>query len=151
MKIVLLKDVPSIGKAGTVKDISDGYAKNYLLPKGLAVPHGSSANHEVEAKLKAKEAKKAKEIAELTGIAKELDGKSISISSKSGSGGKLFGRITESDISKAVKDTLNIAIDKRKISLAKPIRQIGRHEAKLKFGHRISCSLIVVVSGEEAS
>lgn len=151
MKIVLLKDVPNIGKAGTVKEISDGYAKNYLIPKKLAAPHGSAENHEVEAKLKAKEAKKAKEIAELTELAKELNGKSLDITSKSGSSGKLFGRITETDIAKAINSSLKISVDKRKISLAKPIRQTGQHEAVLRFGHGISCTININVTGEEAS
>ena len=146
MKVVLLEDVKGMGHADTVKDISDGYARNFLIPKGLAVIADKGALKSLEERVKAKADKLEKERAELNKIASKLNGAEISIKVDAGQSGKVFGSVTHQDIAKKIHETLGIDIDKRKIILDQPIKETGSFNVPVKFASDISASLKVNVT-----
>ena len=125
MKVVLLKDVPNIGKTGQVKEVPDGYARNYLLKSGLASAATKEAAASTKSKLDAEQKKQAKLDAELATTAKMLDGLTVAVSGKTGAGSKLYGSITSADIAGAVHKATGYDLDKRKIELAEPIRSLA--------------------------
>jgi large subunit ribosomal protein L9 len=146
MKVVLLKDVKDIGHADTVKDISDGYARNFLIPKGLAVVADKGTLKSLEERVKARTEKLEKERAELKSIASKLNGVEISIKVDAGQSGKVFGSVTHQDIAKKIHEALGIDVDKRKIVLDQPIKETGSFNVPVKFASDISASLKVNVT-----
>jgi large subunit ribosomal protein L9 len=146
MKIILLEDVKGIGPADTVKDISDGYARNFLIPKGAAVIADKGTLKTLDVRMKVKAEGIEKERAELKGIASELDGAQISINVDAGESGKIFGSVTHQDIAKKVFETLGIEVDKKKIVLDQPIKETGAFDVPVKFASDISASLKVNVT-----
>lgn len=146
MKVVLLQDVKGMGHADTVKDISDGYARNFLIPKGLAVIADKGTLKSLEERVKAKAEKLEKERAELNKIASKLNGAEISIKVDAGQSGKVFGSVTHQDIAKKIHETLGIDVDKRKIILDQPIKETGSFNVPVKFASDISASLKVNVT-----
>jgi len=146
MKIILLEDVKGIGPADTVKDISDGYARNFLIPKGAAVLADKGTLKSLETKVKAKAETLEKERAELKKIAAKLDGAPISILVDAGVSGKIFGSVTHQDIAKKIHESLGIEVDKRKIVLDQPIKETGSFDVPVKFASDISASLKVNVA-----
>lgn len=144
MKVVLTADVKGKGKAGELVNVSDGYARNFLFPKNLAVEADSAAMSE----LKSKEASKAHKIAEekkqATAIAEKLNGKTVVIHAKSGNGGKLFGAVTAKEVSNVLKGEFDTDIDKRKISMA-DIKSYGEFAADIKLYNGISAQITVRV------
>jgi len=148
MKVLLIKDVKSLGKAGEVKEVKDGYGKNFLIGKGFA-KHATPeilAEHKAEQERIAKE--EAQEIARLKDIATKLDKAEIIVTKKLGSNGNLFGAVTKDEIAHALKEVHNIDIDKKHITDKKVIKTIGEHDVDLKLGHGIHATLHVDVQGE---
>ncbi|ADJ25944.1 ribosomal protein L9 [Dehalogenimonas lykanthroporepellens BL-DC-9] len=150
MKVVLLKDVPTIGKTGQLKDVPDGYARNYLLKNGLAAVASKQATSLANAKVEAERNKQAKYEAELEGIARSLEKLVLEIPGKTGSGEKLYGAITSTDIADAISSTSGISVDKRKIILDEPIKQLGTHSVVVKLSKSIAPSVIVKVISKES-
>lgn len=148
MKVLLIKDVKSLGKAGEVKEVKDGYGKNFLIGKGFA----KHATPEVLDEHAAQEAKKAKdladEIASLKALAVELDKNEIIIKKKLGDNGHLFGSITKDEIAAALNEQYNIEIDKKHITDKLAIKSVGEHDVDFKLGHGIHATLHVEVIGE---
>ncbi len=148
MKVLLIKDVKSLGKAGEVKEVKDGYGKNFLIGKGFA----KHATPEILAEHKAEQERLAKEEAELIASLKEmavkLDKAEIVITKKLGSNGHLFGAVTKDEIAHALKEQHNIEIDKKHITDKKAIKTIGEHDVDLKLGHGLHATLHVDVQGE---
>lgn len=145
MQVILLKDVKGIGKAGAVAKVSDGYARNMLLPRGLAKEATDGSLKELE-RLKAQgEAKKAEELAKAKEIAKKIEAASVTLKSKSGEGGRLFGSITSQDIADAVKAQLSIDIDKRKFVLDSPIKHLGQFTVEVKLYSEVTAKCSVHV------
>jgi len=148
MKVLLLKDVNGTGKAGEVKDVKDGYGKNFLIGKGLAL----HATNEVLAKYKAEEKRKALKEAEEIAAAKELsetlNSTKLTIKHKIGANGHLIGSVTNKEISESLKEQFDIEIDKKVISLNAKIKAEGTFEADCKLGHGIHATLSVVIIGE---
>lgn len=148
MKVLLIKDVKSLGKAGEVKEVKDGYGKNFLIGKGFA----KHATDEVIAQHKADEEKKAAneaaEIATLKEMATKLDKAEIIITKKLGQNGHLFGAITKDEIAQALEEQHNIEIDKKHITEKVAIKTVGEHDLDLKLGHGIHATLHVDVQGE---
>ena len=122
MKVILLKDVKGTGKKNEVKEVSDGYARNYLLPKKLAVPADNTNMKELNEKNKSKELKAQKEYEAAVELGKKMEELNVVIYAKAGDGGRLFGSITSKDIAEQIKKQHNIEVDKRKITLDEPIR-----------------------------
>lgn len=148
MKVLLIKDVKSLGKTGEIKEVKDGYGKNFLIGKGFA----KLATEEVvaewnEQKRLAAEAE-AKEIAELTALKAKLETLEVSVAKKLGDTGHLFGAVTKEDIANALETGHGIAIDKKHIETKKAIKMTGSHEADLKLGHGIHAKLNINVVGE---
>ncbi|XUX01033.1 MAG: 50S ribosomal protein L9 [Dehalogenimonas sp.] len=141
MKVVLLKDVPNIGKTGQIKEVPDGYARNFLLKSGLAAPATKEATTMTKSKLEAESKKQAKIDAELATAAKMIDGLTVAIPGKTGAGSKLYGSVTSADIAGAVQKVTGYDLDKRKIELAEPIRSLGDYNVTV----RLSASLSPVV------
>ena len=147
MKVVLLADVKGHGKKGDIVEASDGYARNFLLKKGLAVEATSGAVNEMKAKQASKEHHAAVERQAAQDTADQLNEKTVKIFAKAGAGGKLFGSVTAKEIGEAVKKNLGVEVDKRKISVAE-IKAFGTYEAEIKLHPGISAKVYVVV-GEE--
>ena len=132
MKVIFLQDVPSVARAGEVKEVSDGYGRNYLIPKKLAALAKPESLNAVAAKLAAQARVEAKTEAELAEMAKQLDGKEVTLSAKTGGKDRLYGSITAADIAAELEKTTGITVDKRKIE-AESIRQIGTHEVGIRL------------------
>lgn len=146
MIVILNRDVKGTGKAGEVVKVSDGYARNMLLPKGYAVEATSGNVRSLEKQKAIAEQKKADEKAAALEIADKINELKVEIKTKAGEGGRLFGSITSKDIAEEVKKQHGITIDKKKIQLDNPIRQLGQFDVKIKLYHDISAEMKVVVS-----
>ncbi len=125
MKVILLKDVKDLGKKDQIVDVSDGYGKNYLIPRGIAKLATAGSINEAKDKQRALEARKAKELAEANELAGILSSKRVVLTAKMGENGKLFGAISAKDISDAMKKQFGIDLDKKKIELQDPIKAQG--------------------------
>ncbi len=145
MKVIFNADVKGQGKKGEMKEVSDGYARNYLLPRKLA----SEATADNINALKLKETAKAAQIAKEKALAQEnaqkLTGIQVIIKAKAGNGGKLFGAVTSQEISSALKEQFDIDIEKNKIVQAEPIKTFGSYTVKAKMGYEISGSINLLV------
>lgn len=148
MKVILKADVKALGKKGELVNTSDGYARNFLFPKNLAMQADSAAMNEFNTKETAKKFHKAEEIKEATEVAQKLDGQTVHLTAKAGSKGKLFGCATVKDIAEEINRSLHIVIDKRKITLQGDIKNYGTYEAEIKVYPGITAKVNVVV-GEE--
>ena len=148
MIVILLKDVKGTGKAGEIVKVSDGYARNMLIPRGMA-KEATDGNVRSLEKAKAVQAQKdadAKAAAEK--LAEELKEKEIVIRTKGGEGGKLFGSITSKDIEAAVKEQLGVKIDKKKIQMESPIKHIGSFEVPVKLVGGVAAVIRVKVEAK---
>lgn len=145
MKVILKADVKSLGKKGDLVNTSDGYARNYLFPKGLAVEANSQAMNEFNNKEKAKKFHKAEEIKAANEVKDKLDGKTFKLTAKAGANGKLFGSVTAKDVSAEIKKSIGEDIDKRKISM-QDIKAFGTVEADIKVYQGITAKIFVQVS-----
>lgn len=145
MKVILLADVKSLGKKGEIVNVSDGYARNMLLPKKLGVE--ATAKNINDLKLqKANEDKVAKEVLEAAqALAKEISEKSITVSIKVGEGGKTFGSISSKEIAEAAKAQINLELDKKKIQLPNPIKALGTTAVPIKLHPKVTAELKVIV------
>lgn len=144
MKVILLQDVKKLGKKGDVVNTSDGYARNFLFPRKLAIEANDSNMHVLNNKKEAERRQKTAEIEEAQKLAKEIQGKEILIKVKTGEQGRLFGSITGKDISEELKKKFNIDIDKKKI-VVDAIRQLGTYEVEVKIYPEISTKVKVIV------
>ena len=148
MKVIFNVDVRGQVKKGEMKEVSDGYARNYLLPRKLATEATADNINALKLKEKAKAAQMAKEKAQAEENAKKLSGVQVIIRAKAGSGGKLFGAVTSQEISKALKEQFDIDIEKNKIVQADPIKTFGAFTVKAKLGYEVSGTInLLVVEG----
>ncbi len=147
MKVLLIKDVKSLGKAGEVKEVKDGYGKNFLIAKGFA-KHATPEIIEEHKKMMAqKEAEEKAEIERLKELAKKLDKLEVVVRKKEGENGHLFGAVTKEEIAEALKEEHGIEIDKKHITEKKPIKSVGEHDVDVKLGHGIHATIHVDVEG----
>lgn len=148
MKVVLLEDVKGQGKKGDIVDVSDGYARNFLIKKNLAKEANSSAINEAKQKREAEERRKAAEKAEAQNLAKNLFGKEISLFVKCGDNGKIFGSVTSKEISEELLKS-GFDIDKKKIVLKENIKNEGLYEVEIKIYPEISAKIKLLVQAEK--
>lgn len=148
MKVILLQDVKGKGKKGQLLEISDGYARNFLLPRKLAVEATADAMNTKKMNDKAAAEKEAKERAEALEISKQLRDTILVVTAKGGGAGRLFGSVTNQEIAEALKAKTGINLDKRKIVIADPIKSVGTYTVQCKLGYEISAPLTVKI--EEA-
>lgn len=145
MKVILQQDVKNLGKKGELVNTSDGYARNYLFPRGLAIEANARAMNDFKNKENAKKFHKAEEIKAAEADAAKLNGKTVKLTAKAGANGKLFGSVTAKDISSAIKCELGIDVDKRKITVD-DIKQFGSFEAEIKIYQGITAKIFVQVT-----
>ena len=145
MKVILLKDVQGTGKKGEIKEVSDGYARNFLLKKGVAVEANQANMKELDEKSKSKERKALIEYEEAVLLGKQMENVNIQIEVKSGEGGRLFGSITSKEIAEQLKKQKNIDIDKRKILMDEPIRTLGSTLVEIKLHQKVTTKIRVDV------
>ena len=145
MKVIFHEDVKGQGKKGELKEVSDGYARNYLLPRKLASEATADNINALKLKEKAKAAQIAKEKAQAEENAKKLGGVQVIIKAKAGAGGRLFGSVTAKEIAEEMAKQHGVTIDKRKIELPLEIKSFGSFRAILKFYSGISCECFVEV------
>ena len=145
MKVKFNVDVKGQGKKGEMKEVSAGYARNYLLPRGLANEATADNINAFKLKEKAKAAQIAKEKAQAEEYAKQLSGVQVTIRAKAGANGKLFGAVTSQEISDALKAQFGMDIEKNKIVQADPIKAYGSYTVKAKLGYEISGTINVLV------
>ena len=146
MKVILQQDVKGQGKKGQLVEVSDGYARNFLLPKKLAVEASTDNINTMKLQEKAKKEQEAREKAEAEALAKRLGELSVKVAAKAGAGGRLFGAITSKEISDALQAQHNITIAKTKIVQDEPIKAFGTYELKCKLGYEVVGKLKVVVA-----
>ncbi|MBQ2687120.1 MAG: 50S ribosomal protein L9 [Clostridia bacterium] len=144
MKLVLLQDVKSLGKKGEMVNASDGYARNFLIPKGIAKEVNNQVMNEFKNAENSKKYKTEQEIAAANAAKEKLDGKSVLIKAKAGQGSKLFGSITSKEVSGEIKKKFSLDIDKRKIVMS-DIKSVGSFKAEVKLYSGISAQLTVEV------
>ncbi len=146
MIVILNRDVKGTGKAGDIVKVSDGYARNMLLPKGYATEATQGNIRSLEKQKELMAQKKAEEKAAAQALAAKLEDAKVVIRTKSGEGGRLFGSITSKDIADAVKEQTGLTVDKKKIQLGNPIKNIGTFEVSIKLYPEVSCKLSVQVT-----
>ena len=145
MKVILLEDVKSLGKKGDVVKVSDGYARNMLFPKKLGIEATAGNMKNLEQKRKIDEKNAAEELKRAQEFAKDLETKSVTVGSKVGTGGKTFGSVSTKEIADAAKKQLGIEIDKKKMVLASPLRELGETQVPVKVHPKVTANLKVIV------
>ena len=146
MKVILQQDVKGQGKKGQMIEVSEGYARNFLLPRKLAVLATADAINTMNLKEKARKAEEARLKAEAEEIAKKLKDCKVQLTAKAGNGGRLFGAVTTKEISDGLKKQYNIDIPKQKLVLDEPIKAFGTYQVKAKLGFEISGTVTVTVA-----
>ena len=146
MKVILQQDVKGQGKKGDIVNVSDGYARNFLLPRKLAIEATDDALNAAKRRIKAKEEAADREKEKLRLTAEALKSLVTKVKAKAGANGKLFGSVTSMEITDELKKQHGIDIDKRKIVLDEPIRQYGSYELTAKLGYDITATLMVIVT-----
>ncbi|MGH9183577.1 MAG: 50S ribosomal protein L9 [Acidimicrobiales bacterium] len=133
MKVILRTDVTELGRRGDVLEVADGYARNYLLPQGLVMRANPGAIEQAASMRRAREAREVAERAQAEDLARRLAPTVIRIVARAGPGGRLFGSVTAADIAAAVMDQTGVAIDRRKVALDTPIRELGTHQVPVRL------------------
>ena len=145
MKVVLIRDVKDLGSAGQVKEVADGYARNFLFARKLAVPATDAALKEVAAREQATARRQDREEQQARALARRLEGQPLRIFPKVGEQGRLYGSVTAADLADALAKQLGQPVDKRKIELAEPIRQLGAYKVPFRISRTVSTTLVVLV------
>ncbi len=145
MKVILLTDVKGKGKRGQMIEVSDGYARNYMLPRKLAMEATADAVNTMRMNDKAQQERQARERAEAVAISKQLKDMVLVVKAKGGGAGRLFGAVTNTEIAEALKKNAGITIDKRKLVIDEPIKNVGTYTVKCKLGYEITGQLTVKI------
>ena len=150
MKVIFLQDVPRVAKAGEVKEVADGYGRNFLIPQKLAVIADPSTLNTLKAQIKKEASSQAQTEEEMTDLAHQLDGKEITLKAKAGAKEQLYGSITSADIAAELQNN-GLVVDKKKIEIAEPIRKLGSHEVAIRLTKDAIPKIKVIVIEEETS
>ena len=145
MKIVLRADVDNLGKKGDVLDVADGFARNYLVPKGVAIVASKGAVAQAASMRRSRDVKDARDRESAEVVARELVPKVIRIPAKAGAEGRLFGSVTASDVVEAVQAQAGVELDRRRLQLAEPIKSLGTHEVPVKLHTDVEFRITVEV------
>ena len=149
MKVILQQDVKGQGKKGQMVEVSEGYARNFLLPRKMAIPATADAINTMNLKEKARKAEEARLKAEAEAIAEKLKECQVKLTAKAGAGGKLFGAVTTKEISEGLQKQYNIDVPKQKLVLEDPIKAFGSYQVKAKLGFEVSGTVYVSVCEEK--
>ena len=148
MKVILQQDVKGQGKKGQMVEVSEGYARNFLLPRKLAIAATTDAINTMNLKEKAKKAEEARQKAEAQAAAEKLKECTVRLTAKAGNGGRLFGAVTTKEISEGLKAQFGVDIPKQKLVLDEPIKAFGGYQVKAKLGFEITAVVKVSVTEE---
>src|SRR5206468_175933 len=149
MKVVFKRDVPSVGKAGEVKEVADGYARNFLIPRGYAVTATRTEMANVEARKAADDRHRAKLDEERKALAQRIEAEPLVMQARAGAKGRLHGSITAADVAEALSKSLGQSIDKHDVEVAEPIKTLGAHTAGVRLAPRVSAKLQLTIEAEE--
>jgi large subunit ribosomal protein L9 len=149
MKVVLLEDLPGKGKAGEIKEVSKGYAKNFLLPRGLALVATTTVMKQVESRLEKEKLEESIDRDKLAELAQQIEGKEIRFRARMGAGERLFGSITAADVAEELSRVIGSVIDKKKIDIEESLRKTGSYEVAVKLASDIKPKITVVIEEEE--
>ncbi len=145
MKVVLRADVPNVGNKGDVLDVADGYARNFLVPRGLALQASKGAVDQAVSMRRAREQREVRERGSAEDLAARLTPQVITVPAKAGAEGRLFGSVTAADLVAAVESQTGVALDRRKVHLDEPIKALGRHEVPVRLHSAVELRLAVEV------
>ena len=148
MKVVFLNDVEGSGRVGEIKNVADGYARNFLLPQGLAAPATADAIKKAEARAAAEARRQATLDEQAQALAEKLAGSAITIVAKAGSKGRLFGSVTQADIAQEITNILGQEVDRHQVLLAEPIKEVGTHAFALQLTRNVQPTVSVEVLAE---
>lgn len=148
IKVLLLSDVKKLGKKGEIKEVSRGYAENYLIPHELAVKATPEVINREERRIQREKRRRKKEIEAARHFASQLEGLKVVVKKESGEGGKLFGSVTPKEVEKALKSQLGKEIDKKNISFNSPIKNLGEFKATVDLGQNIQQEITVIVESK---
>jgi large subunit ribosomal protein L9 len=149
MKVVFLKDVPNVARAGEIKEVANGYGRNYLIPKNLALLAKSSAISLTAAQRKIEAQSQVDNMAEIVKLADQLDGTEVTLKARAGAKDRLYGSITSADIAAELEATTGLVVDKRKMELAEAIRQLGSYEVAIRLAKDVVPKIKVTVIEKE--
>ncbi|MFN8596037.1 MAG: 50S ribosomal protein L9 [Anaerolineae bacterium] len=150
MKVLLKHDVAKLGKAGTVKNVADGYARNFLIPQGIAVLATAGALKQSDALAKAEQHRQALLTQEASALAAELARVAVSFKVRAGEGGKLYGSVTAQNVVDEIKRTTGLEVDRHKVELREPIRALGAHKVTVRLSSELVPEVTVNVVREDA-
>lgn len=145
MKLVLTHDVPKLGKLGDVKDVADGYARNFLLPRGLAVEATTGQLKRLQEQREIERRREEKNRGQLEALAEQLKGATLTFAMKVGEGGRLYGSITSKDVGDALEEQAKITVDRRRVELEEPIRGLGTYQVPIRVASDLHPQVTVVV------
>lgn len=151
MKVVLMQDVPNLGKAGEIKEVANGYGRNYLIPKGYAALASEGLIKQAQERAAAQQRREQKARAEAEHLAQRLNGQTLRFVVRVGELERLYGSITNVDIADKLKEQFGVEIDRRRIDLGDPIRRAGVYSVPIRLAGDIEARVNVVVEGEDAS
>ncbi len=149
MKVILQQDVKGQGKKGQMVEVSDGYGRNYLLPRKLAVEANAENVNNMKMQEKARQARQAEERARAVELSERLKSCQVKLTARAGQGGRLFGSVTSKEISDGLKKQFDIDIEKNKLALADPIKAFGSYEIKARLGYEVTGTVYVLVVEEK--
>ncbi len=149
MKVIFLENVPNVARAGEIKEVANGYGRNFLIPQKLALLAKSEAINTVGTQLELKARSQAQTEAELLELADHLNGKEVILEARTGDKDRLYGSITTADIAAELESTTGLTVDKRKIELDEPIRQLGSYEVTIRLAKDVIPKIKVTVTEEE--
>lgn len=145
MKVVLRSDVENLGTKGDLVEVRDGYARNFLVPRGLAIVATPGAERQAAAMRRNREAREVRERAAAAELAEVLGSRRIEVGARAGEGGRLFGSVTTADIAEAVAVQLDVELDRRKVGLDEPIKELGDHEMPVRLHTDVEAVLRITV------
>jgi large subunit ribosomal protein L9 len=146
LKIMLTKDIENVGRAGEIKDVADGYGRNFLIPRKLAVVAGKGVEAEARRIQDAAARREAKDRDAAKDLADEIDNKTVVVRLKVGAEDKVFGAITNEDIAKAIKQQHQVEVDRRRIELKEPLKQLGEHRVPLHLHRDIEAHVNLIIT-----
>jgi large subunit ribosomal protein L9 len=145
MRVVLRGDVENVGRKGDMVDVADGFARNYLVPKGLAIRATPGAQKQADAMRRSREAQERKSREAAEALSARLAAGTVEIKARAGEGGRLFGSVTAADIADAVQEQLGVEIDRRRLELDEPLKEIGAAEVRLRLHTDVEATVKVAV------
>lgn len=149
MEVILKQDVPGVGKRDQVVRVADGYARNYLLPKGLAMPADESRLRDLEHRRSGQRGAAERQRRDALRLRDSVEGARVRVSARAGSEGRLFGSVTAMDIADALRRQAGVSIDRRRIVLDEPLRALGEHVVAVKVGQEMTARVTVVIEPQQ--